>query len=438
MIRASFTTGSTLGHVLRMSSATCFGLLALFSVELMDMFWISQLENVALVAAIGFSSALMFLVRAICTAFAVSASALVSQALGAERPRRAHNFIHSTWFWSAIASGCIATALWFLAPTALSLLGANGLALEHAVIYFRINLLFLPILSLAVVSSAALRAYGKARVSLACELLGAGANALLDPLLIFGFGLELVGAAIATVSSQTLALLALVNVLHRLKKVLAAPFWPRIWNDRKVITRIATPTLATQLTAPIGGLYVMASVAQFGQGYAAGFAVVLRLIPVTQVLVFGFAGAIGPLIAQNYGAQNWPRVWRVISDTLAVLVVYTFVVSAALMLGTNWLLTIFSLGPEGSSIIKLYTYYMSWSCIPFGLFFLFVTVFNNTGRPVYSTVLTVLRATVGTIPLVWLGTKFWGPQGAVVGNVTGAFLSGLAAWWWVRKELPRP
>ena len=63
--------------------------------------------------------------------------------------------------------------------------------------------------------------------------------------------------------------------------------------------------------------------------------------------------------------------------------------------------------------------------------------FNNLGRPHYSTMLNLGRATLGTIPFVHLGAIYWGAKGVMVGQALGGVVFGIlgyaAALWHVRR-----
>ena len=71
-------------------------------------------------------------------------------------------------------------------------------------------------------------------------------------------------------------------------------------------------------------------------------------------------------------------------------------------------------------------------------FFVAVAVFNNLGHAGYSTAISWLRATVGTLPLVWLGARLGGPEGVVLGQSASFALFSLVALALCRRVLRRP
>ena len=65
-----------------------------------------------------------------------------------------------------------------------------------------------------------------------------------------------------------------------------------------------------------------------------------------------------------------------------------------------------------------------------------VAVFNNLGHAGYSTAISWLRATVGTLPLVWLGARLGGPEGVVLGQSASFALFSLVALALCRRAAP--
>ena len=72
-----------------------------------------------------------------------------------------------------------------------------------------------------------------------------------------------------------------------------------------------------------------------------------------------------------------------------------------------------------------------------GAQFIAHAAFNNLGRPLWSTWSNWGRATLGTIPLVWLGAAWLGPEGVLLGQAAGGVIFGagayLVAWWLCAK-----
>ena len=81
-VQGKFVTGSTLKHVLNMTASGSVGLIAVFAVDLLNLFYISLLGQKELAAAVGYAGTLLFFVISISIGLAIAVSATASRALG--------------------------------------------------------------------------------------------------------------------------------------------------------------------------------------------------------------------------------------------------------------------------------------------------------------------------------------------------------------------
>ena len=79
---AKFVTGSTLRHVIVMTATGSIGLIAVFVVDALNLFYISLLGIQELAAAIGFASTILFFTVSLAIGFTIACGALVGRALG--------------------------------------------------------------------------------------------------------------------------------------------------------------------------------------------------------------------------------------------------------------------------------------------------------------------------------------------------------------------
>ena len=108
--KARFTTGSTMRHVLVLASTGSIGLVAIFLVDFLNLFYISLLDDPSLTAAVGYASALIFFFVSLSVGMMIAATALVSRALGAEDRAHAREVAGSALAWLVLVTG-VATLL---------------------------------------------------------------------------------------------------------------------------------------------------------------------------------------------------------------------------------------------------------------------------------------------------------------------------------------
>ncbi|MEO3416661.1 MATE family efflux transporter [Roseovarius sp. CAU 1744] len=426
---AKFTHGNLMRHVSTMSLTASIGLMAVFAVDLIDLFFISLLGVDELAASAGYASTLMFFASAINIGLSIAAAALVSRAIGGHREEEARRYATSVAAFTILIGILVPIVMLTNADFLLNLVGASGEIAEKSKSYLFIILPTTMFSGMAMVAVAVLRAYGDARRAMYPSLLGGGVNALLDPIFIFSLGLGLEGAAwataIARIATMGFALYPAIKEYDAFAKFDLG----KVSSDMVEVVGIAMPAVLTNIATPLGTAIVTREMAKFGTEAVAGMAVVGRLTPVVFAVVLALSGAIGPIIGQNYGASRMDRVRESYIDGLKFLSVYVLLAALVLYFVRVPLADMF--GAEGDARVLLY-----WFCGPLALanFFngaIFVSnaSFNNLGHPVYSSWINWGRHTLGTWPFVILFAAWWGAPGVLIGQAVGGVIFAAIAVW---------
>jgi len=432
---AVFLKGNLMRHVTIMSLTTSIGLMAIFLVDLIDIYFISRLGQDTLAAAAGYASAIMFFTSSINIGLSIAAGVVVARALGANRTAQARE-LATVALMITIAFG-LAVPLIIL-PNAdffLAALGAHGEVAQLAKIYLQI-IPFTILSGLAMVAVAVLRAHGESRWSMYPLLIGGLVNVILDPLMIFTFEMGLHGAAWATVIARAATCLAAFLPIMMGFSVFKMPDLNHVFANTKEITVIAIPAVLTNIATPVGSAIVTREMAQYGSDAVAAMAVIGRLSLVAFAGVYALSAAIGPIMGQNFGALDLKRVKQTFSNSLVFLAIYVVLVSALLFALRGWLIEAFDVQSTGLELLALY-------CGPLASVFLgsvFVAnaTFNNLGHPAYSTVLNWGLNTLGTWPFVVLGKDLMGAQGVLLGQAVGTAVFASLALWACLKVLRHP
>ncbi|GAL04944.1 multidrug and toxin extrusion (MATE) family efflux pump YdhE/NorM homolog [Photobacterium aphoticum] len=185
-----------------MSGTGAIGLMALFLVDLLDMFFISLLGEVELAAAIGFAGTLIFFSTSVSIGTSIAMGALVSRALGANEAEKARQLTVNVMIFAVIICAILVSLMLWQLPQLLAMIGATGNVAAAATDYLVILLPSAPFIAISMSAGAALRGIGDARRSMIATLIGGGVNAVLDPLFIFGLSMGMEGAAIASVFAR--------------------------------------------------------------------------------------------------------------------------------------------------------------------------------------------------------------------------------------------
>jgi putative MATE family efflux protein len=420
-----FVTGSILRHVIVMAGTGAIGLMAVFAVDLANLFYISLLGQKPIAAAIGFAGVVGFFQTSISIGLTIGVGAVASRVIGAGRLDEARRIAAASLVLMLVVSAVIGVGTVLALGPILDLLGAVGETRRLAEGYLAITSPSLPFLAGGMCFAALLRAIGDARRAMNVTLAGAIATAALDPIFIFALHLNLDGAAIATVLSRAL-LCALGWHAARRHDLLARVDFGHLAADVRQVLAIAGPAVLTNLATPVGAAYVTRAMAGFGSEAVAGQATIDRISPVAFGLVYALTGAVGPIMGQNLGAGRFDRVRETLRDSLIVVVVTVLTAWVVLASARGTILWVFSATGDAAELVGLFCTWLAGGFIFTGCLYVANAAFNNLGHPLLSTLFNWGRATLGTIPFVTVG-RAYGPAGVLYGQTLGSLVFGLAA-----------
>ncbi len=417
-----FTQGSIMRHVTVMSFTSSIGIMAIYLVDLLDIFFVSLLGQTEVAAAAGFASTLMFYVSAMNIGLSIAAGTLTAQYLGKHDLTSARDAAASSMVMALAVGIVVPIAMLPFIPNLLSWLGASGEVAELAEMYLWIVLPASGLSGMSMVLVAALRSHGFAKWSMYPSLAGALVNLIFDPLLIFGLNMGLAGAATATVMARVATFAVALYAAARLFDVIAKPKVDAILRYSKEIIRFTLPAVLASIASPIGLSLVTRYVTQFGTDAVAGLAIIGRLAPVVFSVVNALSGAIGPIIGQNYGAGKHDRVRRAYFDALKFLAIYTACAIALLILFRHSIADAFN--TTGLTRDILYLYCGPYAIIAFfnGMIFISNAAYGNLGKPQIAPRINWLKSTVGLWPFLAGGAYLFGLYGVGAGVLLNAAL----------------
>ena len=414
-------------HVVVMTLTGALGLMSLFLVDLIDLFFLSMLNQTEVTAAIGYAGTIVFSNLSVSIGTGIAAAALVARNLGAGSPDRAKQFATSALLFSLIVSAIITVAIALGSGALLSLLGAQGEAKRLAQVFIWTMTPGYILITGAVCCSFILRGLGDARRAMYITLSSAIITAIADPVFIFGLGWGIQGAAAATVLGYLVSFgigLHGVSTVHGFLNPLRLDGLKR---DFPAIWAIALPAILTQLATPFANAYVTYEVAPFGDEAVAASAIIGRVIPVAFGMIFVLSGSVGPIIGQNFGARRFDRVLQTLTDGLIFSAVYTVITSILLFIFRHQIAEAFNASGRTVDIVVFFCTFIGISWAFAGAQFVSNAAFNNLGRANLSTWFNWGKSTLGTIPFALLGAYYAGPEGVLVGTALGAVIFGVAS-----------
>ena len=426
-LRAVFTQGSVLRHVAVMTLTSAVGLMAIFLIDLMSMFYVSMAHRDAWRAAVSLVSKVLFFPFALNMGMMIGIGTVVSIAIG----RGDRELARRSASTGLVLTGLIGLVVSFGAlpfrTEILRLFGAEGEALEAASRLLAMTLPVNVLLSIGMACASILRACGDPTRAMLVTLAGGAATAVSDPLFIFGFGQGIDGVGTAIVVSRVVfVLVGLWGAVH-VHGLVAPPRWRGALSEVRPIALIAVPAMLTNLALPFADWYVTRTIWQFGVGASAAAGVYDRIMPVAFSLVFALTTSIGPIAGQNLGARAYDRVRLTFVHALAIAAVYSLAVWLAVSMAAPSLAGAFGMSGATGTFFLFLCRYATLAWVFVALLLVANAMFNTLGRAHMSTLFNWGRATLGTIPFVWLGARSGGAEIAMMGIAAAAMVFALAA-----------
>jgi MATE family multidrug resistance protein len=188
---------------------------------LTDTAFVARLGTTEL-AALGVDAAILTFAFFAFNFLAFVTTPLIAKAIGKGDNDEARRYVGTALFLAVVLGIFITAVVVFLAPSLVSAMGAEGAVASAAVGYLRIRACAAVMVLVVIVGHGAFRGHKDTRTPLIVALGVNTLNLVLDPLLIFGLGWGLAGAAWATVSAQTIGALWFVLLIRR-RRMARAP-----------------------------------------------------------------------------------------------------------------------------------------------------------------------------------------------------------------------
>ncbi|WP_298843175.1 MATE family efflux transporter [uncultured Roseobacter sp.] len=432
MSEGRFLTGSTMGHVVRMTATGAFGITFVFLVDAANLFWIARLGDPTLVAAIGFAFAIQFFSVSSGVGLMIAATAMVSRSIGAGQRQEARVQAGAAMVMAVTFQAIVAMLIVVFRHDLVAMAGATGETARLAARYLAITIPSLLPMAIGLICSGVLRADGHGARAMYITLISGALLMSTDPVLIFWLGWGLDGAAIGLVAFRFALLVLGLWFAARQFDLIALPDASSVRRVLPVYVAVALPAVATQMATPVGNYLLTMVIAPFGDDAVAAWAVVGRLTVVAFGGIFALAASIGGIFGQNFGAGQYDRLRSTYRDALIFCALYTLTAWALLFAATPLVIDWFDLAGQGAVVLRAFTHAGVGAFLFLGALFVSNAAFNALGRPLRSTALNWIKEGVVTLPVALLLAGLVGAPGVIYGQALAGVLVGTfaAVWGW--------
>ena len=322
---------------------------------------------------------------------------------------------------NGIASMFIASILYviliftFLAPL-LYAFGATEQIYPYAHTYTMITTWGVPFLITTNVLSNMIRADGAPKYSMACMLIGAIINTLLDPLFIFVFKMGVAGAAWATVIGQIVSALMALYYIKQFKNISISLKDCRFsWKEFLSSSAIGISSCVNQIAIMLVQIILNNSMTYYGSFTPYGSeiplaasGIVMKTNAILLAIIIGLSQGMQPIIGFNYGAKQYDRVREIFLLTIKVNLCISIFGWSLFQFFPAQVLSIFGTGDAlyYEFSIHFMRIFLSMACIN-GVQMLASGFFSAIGKAYKGMILSLTRQVLFFIPLaLFLPTLF--------------------------------
>ena len=375
--------------------------------NIVDRIYIGHIAGIgaAALTGVGLFTPILMLLNAFAMLVGAGGAPRTAIALGQGDKKQAEKIISNSFTMLLLFSVVLTIGFYAGAPMLLRLFGASDATLPYALSYSRIYLLGSVFVLLVLGMNPFITTQGFAKTSMLTTVIGAVINIILDPILIFGVGLGVRGAAIATVLSQAVGAVWILHFLTGKKTIL------RLRRDYlRPEKQIILPVLALGIssfvmlsTESLLSISFSSSLARYGGDVAVGaMTVITSASQLCTLPIQGICQGGQPVISFNFGAGKKPRVKEAFRFQLTLCGVYTCVFWLLMMLVPGAVAGIFT---SDSALIS----YTTWAMRIYmaGIFAMGFQIacqqsFMALGQAKVSLLLACLRKIILLIPLIFI------------------------------------
>lgn len=419
--------------VAKLAIPTVISQIVVILYSLADTFFVGQIGDPNQLAALSITFPIFQLLTAVANLFGIGANSVIARSLGKndeDTAKKASAF----GFWASLAVTVVLSIILalFMKPI-LTFFKADSLTFGHSARY----LLWVFVIGgiptvVGLILGHLVRAVGRTKEAGIGLSIGGIMNIILDPIFIFengdtlfggaftmpfGFGMDISGAAIATMLSNVIGLVYLFTVLFSMRKNTVLSIHPKHFTFKK---EVGFDICAVGFPAAISVMLVSVSIAvlnglllsyEGGNIFSAAYGVTSKCGTVALHISIGIAQGVMPLIGFNYGAKNHKRVHQVCNLSFKILWIFSIVFLAIVQFMPETIAGFFTPHVETIKVAGTFMRCWSWCVIGMSLFNMYNSIFQAVGKWKTSLLLAVLRLGIIFTVLSYILNAIFGVAG---------------------------
>ena len=379
--------------------------------NIVDRIFIGHIEGIGDLAltGVGVCMPIIMIVSAFAALVSSGGAPRASIAMGEKNTESAEKILGNCFSLQIVISMILTVVLLIFNRPLLLAFGASENTIEYACDYMNIYAIGTVFVQLTLGMNSFVTAQGYSKIAMLSVVIGAATNIALDPLFIYGFGMGVKGAALATVISQAFSTVWVLSFLFSKKALLRLKA-----ENMKLSARVILPclglglaTFMMQASESVISVCFNSSLLGYGGDVAVGAMTILSSVMQFAMLPLqGISQGSQPILSYNYGARNAARVKKTYRLLLISCLSYSVLLWSVIMIFPRLFPSIFT--PDAAlidftaGVIRVYF----GGLIIFGAQIACQMTFVSLGKAVSSVIVAVVRKFVLLLPLIYIVPQF--------------------------------
>ena len=410
MRRVDFGNGKTLTNIAATALPMFVAQILNLLYNIVDRIYIARIPRIgtAALGAVGLCFPIVILITAFTNMFGSGGAPLFSISRGAGNRKEASMIQNTAFFMLLVTAGVLTVLGEFIGSPVLRVFGASDQAMVHALPYLRIYLLGTIFSMIATGMNPFINAQGYSTIGMTTVMIGAVANIILDPVMIFVLGLGVEGAAIATILSQALSAAFVLRFLlgkkvdYRLRLLRADEIRSCGPRARRIIG-LGMAAFIMQLTNSLVSISCNNVLAHVGGDlYVSIMTIINSARQMLETPLLSITEGTSPIISFNYGAGRYKDVKKAGAIMFLLSLFYAGGVWILIRLFPAFVIGIFS-SDAGLMETALPSFNLYFSTFIFMVFqHCGQIVFKSLGKKNHAIFFSLFRKGLIVVPLTYL------------------------------------
>ena len=380
--------------------------------NIVDRIYIGHISDIGAMAltGVGVCMPLIMIVSAFAALVAYGGAPRASIFMGRKDTDSAEKTLGNCFIVQIAISIVLTAALLIWNRDFLMAFGASENTIEYSVRYMNVYAIGTLFVQLTLGMNAFITAQGFAKTGMLSVLIGAVANIILDPIFIFGFNMDVQGAALATIISQALSCAWVLAFLFG-KRTMLKIKRKNLFLEAKIILpclALGLSVFIMQASESVISVCFNSSLLRYGGDIAVGaMNIFTSVMQFAMLPLQGLGQGAQPIISYNYGARNVGRVKAAFRLLLKTSVLYAVALWGLVMIFPQLFAAMFTSDAELMEFTKTALRIYMASMFLFGIQMACQMTFNSLGRAKESIIVAVMRKFILLIPLIYIMPAVW-------------------------------